>query len=170
MLGAIVGELVVWTYSEELPDFMGFADTVRWYSTAPYEGGPSELLVPEKTSLLTVTGTEVVFAGWSDPTILEWRDLAGDPAVVVRSSDVPGVWVTVDGSLVSYADEAVTESWLVDADGLPITADGTPAPPRHRRASPTSLPPTRSAPRSPGSPGPASPPDTRTAPSGAPAR
>jgi len=44
------------------------------------------------------------------------------------AADAPRPVPLMPGATVNQmivADEAVTESWLVDADGLPITADGT---------------------------------------------
>lgn len=129
------GTLVAWHH--ELADpTPGPQRTLSWYVGPPYTGAPQQLgadgTLP--TYLGYFTGTQrVLVTATPGGDRYDWQDLtAADPSAVVRTVTLP-VWVgaTIHGPLIAYSDTIHSsgdpyESWFLDADGRPITADQRP--------------------------------------------
>ena len=129
----VVGDMLLWFRFIDPGGTGTYTEQLRWDPAAPYGGEPSLASIDGQTSHALYTGTQVVlvrYAGvdeFGPPAFaVEWRDLSAPAATVRTSGTIVGSFSGVRDSLVAYGTgEGEMTYWLVDVDGLPITADGT---------------------------------------------
>ena len=131
-VATVSGSLVAWHHEYDDPT-PGPQQTLFWHVAPPYVGTPMELdaagTLPTYLGLFTGTQRVTRTAALGGHRF-DWQDLAAaDPGAVVRTITLP-FWagVSIAGPLVAYSDSIASsgdpyETWFLDVDRRPITAD-----------------------------------------------